>query len=505
MFSFKTKWNRLSVRLKVLFMVSIICVITMLMLSFYFTVQDDLMDDYSRLMDNNVICYEFQEAIEQERSAFVTYIRLRSGENLALYHDACEATREALEALPFDYGEIGQERYARTWNILNGYEGYTPYRDAVIESAPDAPGFTEAFYQVQDMQENLSDYALSLVQLTLEEGNEIYSERDRLFRLLPILHVMHALMAAGTVFGVIWLISRNVMRPMLSMVKQTRSFEKGDFSADDLPVESDDEIGQLVAEFNRMKHGLADYIKTLEERNRMAVTLHQQELAQMELEKNLDRTRLEMLKSQVNPHFLFNTLNMISCMARLEDAATTDRMILSLGNLFRYNLRTTEQEVYLEQEMDALADYVYIQQMRLDSRVSCHSHIRVDASRVKIPSFTLQPVVENAFVHGLAAKEADGRITLRIWQEGQNLIVSIADNGRGMTAEELEALKGKLRRSELTSRGIGLGNICRRIEMMYEGGAYHIYSNPGRGTVIQFIIPQKKEEKTDVQDLGRGR
>lgn len=494
MFGVKTKWNRLSVRYKVLLMVSVICLVTMLLVGVYFAVQDDLMDDYSRLMDDNVICYEFQEAIELECSAFVTYVRENSRENLERYHNACDATRHALEALPFDYSQIGQARYARTWNIRNGYEGYAQYRDALIAANPADPGFTEAFYHVQDMQESLSDYALDLVQLTLEEGNQIYTERDRLFRILPVLHLLHAMTAAGTIISVLWLLSRHVLRPMLQMSDQTRSFEKGDFSAVDIPVQSNDEIGRLVSEFNRMKHGLADYIKTLEERNRMAATLHQQELAQMELEKHLDRTRLEMLKSQVNPHFLFNTLNMISCMARLEDAATTDRMILSLSNLFRYNLRTTEQEVWLEQEIDALADYVYIQQMRLDSRVSCHNHILVDASTVRIPSFTLQPVVENAFVHGLASKEADGRITLRIWQEGENLIVSIADNGAGMTQKELEDLNGKLRRSEQTSRGIGLGNICRRIEMMYPGGAYHIYSKPGRGTVIQFIIPQTKEE-----------
>lgn len=491
----KTKWNRMSVRGKVLLMVSAICVLTMILLTFYFTVNDDLLDDYRHLMDDNVTCYGFQEAIEAERSAFVAFIRERSGENRAKYDAACEATRNAIDALPFDYEKIGRERYARTWNIRNGYAGYTLYRDAVMAADPGDPGFTDDFYRVQDMQESLEDYALKLVELTLEEGNAVYSQRERLFRLLPVLHIVHIMIAIASIFWILWMITRNVLRPILRMEAQTHRFEVGDFSVEDVAAQTEDEVGRLVTGFNHMKQGLADYFNTLEERNRMAETLHQKELAQMELEQHLDRTRLEMLKSQVNPHFLFNTLNMISCMARLEDASTTDRMILSLSNLFRYNLRTTEQEVWLEQEIAALADYVYIQQMRLDNRVTCHNHIQVDASAVKIPSFTLQPVVENAFIHGLRNKESDGRITLRVWMEGENLMVSIADNGRGMTAQELEDLKGKLRRSEQTSRGIGLGNICRRIEMMYEGGAYHIYSNPGRGTVIQFTIPQKKEER----------
>lgn len=77
-----------------------------------------------------------------------------------------------------------------------------------------------------------------------------------------------------------------------------------------------------------------------------------------------------MLKSQVNPHFLFNTLNMISCMARLEDASTTDQMIVHLGNLFRHNLRTKRQQITLEEELDGLEDYIYLQQMRFDGRIT---------------------------------------------------------------------------------------------------------------------------------------
>jgi len=218
-------------------------------------------------------------------------------------------------------------------------------------------------------------------------------------------------------------------------------------------------------------------------------------MERLELEQNLDRTRLEMLKSQVNPHFLFNTLNMISCMAKLEDAETTDRMILALSGLFRYNLRTKEQEVWLEQELEALDDYIYIQQMRFDGRIAYKKQLQVDPLRVRIPAFTLQPVVENAFVHGLAHREEGGRIFLRIWQEGRLLHVSITDNGAGMDEDQLAELYRRMRESEQTGRGIGLGNISRRISMLYPEGRFRIVSRPNRGTVIQFTIPQ--HERSD--------
>ena len=178
-------------------------------------------------------------------------------------------------------------------------------------------------------------------------------------------------------------------------------------------------------------------------------------------------------------------------MARLEDAEDTDKMILSLSGIFRYNLRTKEQEVLLEQELEALDDYIYIQQTRFDGRIAYKKQVEVDPLQVRIPSFTLQPIVENAFIHGLSHREEGGHIFLRIWQEGTMLHISVADNGRGMTDAELAALHRRMHESEHTGRGIGLGNISRRISMLYPGGALRIYSKPNRGTAIQCMIPQK--------------
>ena len=113
-------WNRISIRYKVLIWAAAVCAVTMVVLSFSSAVQEDVLDAYARLMDNNVICYEFQESLETERNAFVAYIRENSQENLTRYREACDTTYAAMEGLPFDYEIIGRERYARTGNIRNG-------------------------------------------------------------------------------------------------------------------------------------------------------------------------------------------------------------------------------------------------------------------------------------------------------------------------------------------------------------------------------------------------
>lgn len=117
-------------------------------------------------------------------------------------------------------------------------------------------------------------------------------------------------------------------------------------------MQNEDELGELVHAFNKMKYATGEYIMALEEKRKTLDLLHEEELEKLETEKRLEMIKLELLKSQINPHFLFNTLNVISGMARLEEAQTTEKMILALSSLFRYNLKTPEQFVLLAKELN---------------------------------------------------------------------------------------------------------------------------------------------------------
>ena len=161
--------------------------------------------------------------------------------------------------------------------------------------------------------------------------------------------------------------------------------------------------------------------------------------------------------------------------------------------MFRHNLRTKRQQITLEEELDGLEDYIYLQQMRFDGRIAVEKSIQVQPAAVLVPSFMLQPVVENAYSHGLKSREEGGRILLRAWMQGKVLVLTVADNGKGMTPEELDAVQAKIAQSEQTGRSIGLGNISRRIGMLYPGGKMQMYSRAGHGTVVRFELPQTQQ------------
>lgn len=494
MFSYiKNLWLSVSLKKKLGSYTIMVILVMGLSVAFNIYVMNFALGSFNVILDDNSRCHDFQEAMELEIKAFETYVRERTEENREEYVVSTVRTERCLKSLPFDYGEIGSERYARTWNVKNSYENYSAARDSLLEMDANDRQFIPSLYKIYNMQTYLQTYARRLVQVTLKEGNASYQDKVSVFYNMPYLILIFSVIMMVVAVCVTRVLFNTLIKPLVTLAHSSRKIGKNDFSEPDVVIQNKDEVGELVNAFNKMKHSTEGYINTLKKNNEMAELLHQEELEKMEMEKRLDAARMELLKSQINPHFLFNTLNMIACTAKLEDASTTERMISSMSNLFRYNLKTSEQIVPLSQEMKVVKDYLYIQQMRFGSRIQFKTNLKVDEDAVMVPAFTLQPVVENAIIHGLSRKEQGGIICLRVWQEGENLIISVADTGIGMDESSLQELLEALTNKRTSRVGIGLGNIYQRIRTMYPDGDVKIYSKKEKGTVIQMIIPQDRQ------------
>ena len=387
---------------------------------------------------------------------------------------SCARTRSALKSLPFDYEEIGADRYGVTWSILNMYENYAAARDAFLEMEEGAPDYLDRLYTIYRVQGYLATHAGRLEQMTVESGNERYEMQRPLFIIVPAVSI---LWGAAALLMVRWLnrsVQRNIVRPMVELAEDSRRIGENDFTGPDTHAEGGDEIASLVRAFCTMKASTRGYIEALTEKHKM--------------EKQLDEVRLQMLKNQINPHFLFNTLNMIASTAQIEDAATTEKMIHALSRLFRYNLKSTDSVMPLERELKVVQDYMYLQQMRFGQRIRYDTDCNQDTLEVLVPSFALQPLVENAIIHGISPKGQGGRIHVRSWMEGRRIWISVADTGRGMARERLEEIRRALARGEEKATGVGVGNIYRRVHGMYQDGEIFIYSSEGRGTVVQMAF-----------------
>lgn len=432
------------------------------------------MREFSSVLRNNSQTLSFWSAMSEESNAFVSLVNDGNEENRMKFETARNGAVSALRSLPFDYGKIGAERYAGTWSISNLYENYARARDEFLEMDEDDQDYLERLYTIYRVQGYLGTHAARLEQMTVEMGNESYQRQQPLLVMVPIISI---LWGAAALLMLRWLkqsVSRSIVRPVVELAEDSRRIGENDFSGPDIQAEGDDEIASLVRAFCTMKASTKGYIAALTEKH--------------EAEKQLDAVRLQMLKNQINPHFLFNTLNMIASTAQIEDAGATEKMITALSRLFRYNLKSTDSVMPLERELKVVQDYMYLQRMRFGQRLSCSYDCRPDTLEVLVPSFALQPLVENAIIHGISPGSQGGRIHIRSWMRGRRLWISVVDTGIGIDEERLVEIQEALKQGDEKATGVGLGNIYRRVHGMYQDGEVFLYSRKGCGTVVQMAF-----------------
>lgn len=259
---------------------------------------------------------------------------------------------------------------------------------------------------------------------------------------------------------------------------------------------------QRVMDIINLLSVAAHYIAEASLRSRMQAEIHQQKMelmaqqqVQLNTERLLSQAEFKALQSQINPHFLFNTLNAISQLAILEGSNQTADAIFSLSALLRRSLKKNNTLPPLRDEVNNITEYINIKKLLYRDRIHYICDVDPDCLSLRIPLFTLQPLVENALLHGLEPKEEGGTLTLSIHREDGHVVVQVADDGMGCSPELVDELLHNPpdhNRSDLT--GIGMGNVIHRLTSHF-GPAFRwtFDSTPGKGTCIKLYLPDGKE------------
>lgn len=320
-------------------------------------------------------------------------------------------------------------------------------------------------------------------------------ELERMQRYLIV--VLAALVCLSIVIA-IWG-SRTISSPIRRVVREMKQVETGNFNRV-LTIQSYDEIGQLADSFNRMVSRIAELIE-------------QVKISSVS-EKNAE---LQALQSQVNPHFLYNTLDMIYWLLDEKGNDNLAEVVLSLSHMFRYSSHW-EEEATLGAELEQIRHYLTIIELRLHGRLCVAIDVDEQWRGVRVPKMTLQPIIENAVKHGLEPLGQDGKLSVYATRDGDSLTITVADNGVGMSEERLALLRRSLERqdgeasadtggtvagaestegTELASGGIGISNLQRRLKHMF-GGSYglSVDSAPGEGTSVRirvWLVPERSD------------
>lgn len=279
------------------------------------------------------------------------------------------------------------------------------------------------------------------------------------------------------------LISR-LTKPMIRLARVAAEVESGHLDVRS-HIRGSDEIGRLGRSFDQM----LDRIEAM--------------IGQIREEQTLKRkAELEMLQAQINPHFLFNVLNSIRMGILIKGDKDSAALISSLAALLRMTINRSNEYIPLREEVDTVFHYVKLMNFRMNESIVLDVALSPETLAVPVPRFFMQPLIENALLHGL--EQAGGEIRIMAWLSGSRLIVRIEDEGTGMDEERLRTLLDKLDGTAVPERsgagltGIGVKNVVDRMKLLFGAAfAVDIDSSPGRGTRFTLHIPIKQGDESD--------
>ena len=326
------------------------------------------------------------------------------------------------------------------------------------------------------LSRELSDFGLTLY------GSYDMNSISQEFQSSRIQSIFLAVISILFALGCVYLVAGNISRRLNRLVTQADEIAQGNFIKKAESSTAQDEFGVLEKSMDRMSAQLEDLI----EREYKA------QVQQAQLERETNQARFLALQSQVNPHFMFNALESIRLKARVKGEIETAQMIKYMAKMFRNLIEWDDNIITVREEIAFLDEFLHIQEYRFEDEFSYEIHVQDEAYECKIPKMILQPLVENACVHGLEAIEDKRLVCISVVADFTKnmLYLQVEDNGGGMTAEKLEALKVSFQEKDEKGKSVGLKNVYRRLSLYYgDRMTFDIESVVGKGTICRICIP----------------
>ncbi|MHA2856581.1 cache domain-containing sensor histidine kinase [Paenibacillus lautus] len=319
--------------------------------------------------------------------------------------------------------------------------------------------------------------------------DSIVADANRISKLAMTVIIISLLLAVLLIYSFSSLISNRLLR----LSKHITKVGTGNLGVA-MEIDGKDEIGQLSRQFNSMVGNVNDLMNEVQESNEQKRLMEQKQ----------NEIKFKMMASQINPHFLFNALESIRMEAHLKGETEIARIVRLLGKMMRSNLEVGSGKTTIKDEIEMVQCYLDIQKFRYEDRLKYELQVDPEANRVRIPPLIIQPLVENAVIHGMDHKEEGTSIRVRVTASEGKLHVMTEDNGAGISLDRLQMIYGYLNDTDEKDGGrIGLRNVHVRLQLTYgpEAGLI-IYSEPGIGTRIEFSIPTGG--KSDDESVDRG-
>ena len=451
---------------------------------------------YNQVLDGYDTLHAYYDHVETSSDYIKSYLSANNEAMLAQYDEQMSAAYRDVSSLRNNIGLSESWRYDLLENMLDNYDTVIRNMLELYENSEQSGEYRtnyDMFIQAGDLIMDTSGDYYSLITASMSD------HRDTMEMLQNLTWFSFIIVFILVIFWFIYY-DRSVMhllsRPLEQILQNIDKIRHGKYELKDISSSSV-EITQLCDALEEMAQAVASSIETMQERDRLEKLLLEQENENLKKDELLAQSELKMLQNQINPHFLFNTLNMIYRMSLKEGADDAADMLMKTSQLLRYGLDNQNRISSLHNELEMIGKYIEIQKKRLGSRVNfileCE---RAQVRNISMPGMILQPLVENALQHGLHDVTENGEIVISVGQQDSVITISVSDNGKGMPAQELEELiLNDYQMKEGTH--LGLYNVMRRLEMYFhEQIQISLHSDEGCGfEVFMEIRPARSERR----------
>lgn len=446
---------------------------------------------------SNVDLTELSDSLSDVQEALYAYLSVKTSDSLENYYKSEQTYRNLLENLGNQISSNPTMLLER--NIRKMSESYLALAEEAVSAKRGRN--VEKYKELYDSSQNLYSYINTYIdELNSQQFRNNSASYQTLREALEYLEISSlVLMTVMMGIGILMLfgITKGMIEPLTNLAETANLVGQGNFNVKMPPTDSLDEVGIVTRAFNTMVESLEEYII----RTTRSMEKEQQMMERELLMKNhLKEAQLKYLQSQINPHFLFNSLNAGAQLAMLEDAEKTCIFVEKMADFFRYNVKKGLEDASLEEELAAVENYIYILNVRFAGEIHFTRQADEDIMDCRVPSMILQPLVENAVNHGIRNIDWEGRIHLEIVGKEDRIFIRIMDNGKGMSQERIqEVLSGQAGDGEeqSDSTGVGMNNVISRLELYYnQKNLVDIRSRgENKGTEVILKLPKTGGQK----------
>lgn len=491
----KHQWKRLSLQQKLTGLFILTAVIILAVNLYMYTLLNEMTGRVEQVYDSNVQLNDLSDSLNLVHGNMKEYLTTKSSDAMEDYYRSEQDYREKMGDL--NTATTDDERLLTEKNIASLSQTYLDLTAEIIQAkrGRNVERYGKLYEQADTLHGQILSFIYSLNNEQFKENSVNYQELVDSLRYTELLSMTVLLIVMLANISLILFSTKAITEPLHRLAAAAGEVTGGNFEIEEIPVESMDEVGVVTGTFNQMVKSIRNYIEqlrlTMERENQMK----EKELM---MQSHLKDAQLKYLQAQINPHFLFNTLNAGAQLAMMEHADRTGELLENLAEFFRYNVRKNSQDATLEEEIRLVDNYMYILNVRFSGEILYEKDVEEELLSIRVPSMILQPLVENAVNHGIRDIDRAGRIEVSVYEKDGSICISVWDNGAGMEPERIrQVLEGKAEQSSSrsNSNGVGVKNVKERLELYFHGNVKFEILSEGKdmGTEILITVPQQTE------------